>query len=62
MVASDNELKYVNKISKHEVDIHEGFGVEQHRRLIYDAEDKSYYIVSNRYEEKLGFYVLKLSE
>lgn len=28
------------------------------KEIIYDVDDKCFYILSNKYQEKLGFYVL----
>ena len=29
------------------------------KEIIYDVDDKCFYILSNKYQEKLGFYVLQ---
>lgn len=38
------------------------FSIAAVKDLIYDAEEKFYYILSNKYEEKLGFFVIKVDE
>jgi hypothetical protein len=30
--------------------------------IIYDDDDQMFYILTNKYEEKLGFFVLKIKE
>jgi len=30
--------------------------------LIYDSEEEQYYICANKFEEKLGFFIIKISE
>lgn len=32
------------------------------KEIIYDAEEEFFYILSNKYEEKLGFFIVKLDE
>lgn len=45
-----------------ELDIDRKFDISSIKEVIYDAEEKDYYILSNKYEEKLGFFVLKMNE
>lgn len=30
--------------------------------VIYDAEEQYYYVCANKFEEKLGFFIIKISE
>jgi hypothetical protein len=31
------------------------------KSIVYDEDDNDYYIMCNKYEEKLGFFVLKIN-
>ena len=45
-----------------EVDINDEYQIASIKSVIYDQEEKFYYILSNKFEEKLGFFVIKVSE
>jgi len=44
------------------VDINDEYQIASIKSVIYDQEEKFYYILSNKFEEKLGFFVIKVSE
>lgn len=62
MVSSATDCLYVDWQKKFELDVDETYEVTKIKSLIYDAEEGAWYILANKYEEKLGFFVLKLFE
>jgi hypothetical protein len=63
-VASPEDGMYLNlkSSSQREVDINDEYQIASIKSVIYDQEEKFYYILSNKYEEKLGFFVIKVNE
>ena len=49
-------------ITAKEVDINDEYQIASIKSVIYDQEEKFYYVLSNKFEEKLGFFVIKVSE
>jgi hypothetical protein len=62
MIASPEDGFHICLNSKKETNISKHYEIDAIKEVIYDAEEKFYYILSNKYEEKLGFFVLKISE
>ena len=70
-----NDGIYINTKINQEVDIDQEYEISNIMEIIYDDDDvrdvsnssnnkegKTFYILSNKYEEKLGFFVLKIKE
>ena len=53
---------FVNTTTKEEIDIDETYDVFNIKEVEYEEGDKAYYLVCNSYKDKLGFFVLKISE
>ena len=53
---------YINSKTKQEVDIDEQYKIGNIKEIIFDTDDDVFYILSNKYMEKLGFFVLKMHE
>lgn len=49
-------------VTAKEVDINDEYQIASIKSVIYDQEEKFYYVLSNKFEEKLGFFVIKVSE
>lgn len=62
MIATNDETKYINMGLKMEVDLNAEYYMDVIKEIIYDSEDHHYYILSNKFEEKLGFYVVRINE
>lgn len=45
-----------------EVDLDELFDIGSMKEIIHDEEDKVFYIVANKFEEKLGFFIVQFSD
>ena len=62
-IASSAEDGYwVNLLNGKEEDIDELYQIAAICEIIYDHEDEVFYILSNKYEQRLGFFVLKMGE
>jgi len=62
MISSPEDSLYVNNITRAEKDIDELYSIASIKEIVYDKEDKAFYILFNKLEEKLGFYILKIDE
>lgn len=60
IVASMDDGIYINSKTKVEVDIDEQYKIANIKEIIFDTDDDVFYILSNKYLEKLGFFVLKM--
>ena len=40
----------------------ERFNIGIIKEILYDEDDKCFYLVANKYDEKLGFFIIKMSE
>lgn len=52
----------LKKKSGVETNISKHFEVDAIKEVIYDQEENNYYILANKFEEKLGFFILRLGE
>ena len=60
---NNNEINQSrSNVTAKEVDINDEYQIASIKSVIYDQEEKFYYILSNKFEEKLGFFVIKVSE
>ena len=62
IVASMDDGIYIHKTKKEEVDIDEQYKIANIKEIIFDTDDDVFYILANKYQEKLGFFVLKMRE
>ena len=44
------------------MDLDETYNIESIKEITYDEEDNVFYILTNKYMEKLGFFVLSMRE
>mmetsp|Transcript_2923 Transcript_2923/g.4512 ORF Transcript_2923/g.4512 Transcript_2923/m.4512 type:complete len:140 (-) Transcript_2923:2179-2598(-) len=62
LLASAEDGIYVNTMNKMEVDLNDTFDIDLIKELAYDPEDGVFYILANKFEEKLGFFVIQFKE
>ena len=62
MVASPEDCIYIHLEQKIEVDIDRAYNVTSIKEIIYDYEDGVFYILANKLEEKLGFFVFTIQQ
>jgi hypothetical protein len=60
MVASPRDCLYVDIKNKKEVDIDDEHGLKNFNTILFDAEDNQIYIIANKLNGELGFYILNL--
>ena len=53
---------YVDIESRKEHDIDNEYNISNISEVIFDHEDRCFYILANKYQEKLGFFVLRMYE
>lgn len=62
LIASPEDAMYLNILSMSETDIDHAYSIDSIKEVIYDPEECYFYVLANKYKEKLGFYVIRLSE
>lgn len=62
IVASPEDGIFYDKAKQHEVDIDEQYEISNIKEIIYDHEEGFFYLLANKYQEKLGFFVLKINK
>ena len=62
MVASFNDVLYINFAQDVEYDIDEHFQISNIRSIIYSTEEQKYYLLANKCQELIGYYVIELEE
>ena len=62
VVASPEDCIYIDLDKDLEVDIDQQYQVSNIKEIIFDEEDRLFYFLSNKFEEKLGFFVFSIKE
>ena len=62
MGENDGILYYYNTNSQLYVDMLEMFDISATKELIYDPEDSCFYLLANKYQDKLGVFIIKFDE
>lgn len=62
VIASPTDAIYYDSTKNIEIDLDQQFKVDLIKQIVYDEEDSLFYILANKYEEKLGFFVIKINE
>ena len=64
MIASPEDGVHINlkQGNGKETNISKDYEIDAIKEVVYDAEESQYYILSNKFEEKLGLFILKLGE
>ena len=62
VIASPEDAVHVCTVTQNETDIDSLVGIASIKEIIYDSEDRKFFILANKFDEKLGFFVIKLSE
>jgi hypothetical protein len=52
----------LNIATKEEANFNVEFKIEMIKEIIYDAEEQNFMILANKFDEKLGFFICKMSE
>jgi hypothetical protein len=61
-VASPEDCIYIDMEKETELDVDQQYQVSAIKEIIYDEEDKLFYFLSNKFDEKLGFFVFSIAE
>lgn len=62
LVASPGDARHVTLLGEKEIEFTEDMSVSGIKSVIFDPEQSQYIILCNKYNEKLGFFVLKMNE
>ena len=60
IISSKSDSMMIDIVAKTQVDIDEQFGVHDFKALLYD--EGYFYLIANKRNDKLGFYLLKIDE
>jgi hypothetical protein len=61
VIASAEDGIYLDLSKQQEVDLDEKFKIGSIKEIIHDEDDGVFYILANKYEEKLGFFLIKMN-
>ena len=61
-MSSPEDCVYVNMHRNYELDIDQTFGIDVIKGILYDEVHQLFFLLCNKYNEKLGFYVMKIAE
>ena len=62
IISSAEDGVYIDMQRKQEIDLDDKFNIGCIKEIIHDGDDKVFYILANKYDEKLGFFLIKMSE
>ena len=62
IIASMDDGIFYNMRTKQFVDLDQLFGISNIKEIIHDDEDRSFYLLVNKYKEKLGLFLIKFNE
>jgi hypothetical protein len=62
VTASQEDGLYVDTSLSFEYDLDDKYEISVIKEIVYDEEDQLFYLLANKYMEKLGFFVLKIKE
>lgn len=61
LISSPNDGLLLNLEDKNEFELNKYHNIKNIKNVIFDSEDKSYYVICNMCNDKLGFFLLKIS-
>lgn len=62
VTASPEDGIYVNLDKEQEEDLDELYNIGCMKEIIHDEEDGVFYILANKFDEKLGFFIIKMKD
>lgn len=62
ITASPQDGIYLDLAKKKEIDLDELYQIGCMKEIIYDHEDGVFYVLANKFEEKLGFFIIRMNE
>jgi hypothetical protein len=62
IIASQDDGIYYNHRNRKFVDLDYKFDISNIKEIIHDYEEKCFYVLSNKYQQKLGMFLIKFSE
>ena len=60
LLASIDDSIYISLESEIEVDIDEEYDIKQIETIVFDNEDRCFYLLANKYKDYIGFILLKV--
>lgn len=62
VISSQEDGIYKDIRNGTEIDLDEKFNIGIIKEIIHDDEDECFYLVANKYDEKLGFFIVRMSD
>ena len=62
VISSQEDGIYLDIKKENEIDLDNEFKIGIIKEIIHDEEDKCFYMVANKYDEKLGFFIIRMDE
>lgn len=61
VIASTEDGVYVDLKQKTELDLDQRFEITALKEIIHDEEDGVFYILANKFQDKLGFFLIRMA-
>ena len=62
IIASNDDGIYKDIKKGIEIDLDDKFNIGNIKEIIHDEEDHVFYILANKFDEKLGFFIIRMDE
>lgn len=62
VISSPDDGVYIDLNERSEIDLDDKFNIGCIKEIIHDQEDGVFYILANKYDEKLGFFLLRMDD
>ena len=62
IIASEDDGIWYDFYTKKQIDLDDAFKISNIREVIHDCEDETFYILSNKFNEKLGLFLIRFDE
>jgi hypothetical protein len=62
IIATPDDAIYFNRLTSTEIDLDELHKIAMLKCMIYDGEARSFYILANKFEEKLGIFLIVIKD
>lgn len=62
IVASVEEGFFINHATGENIDLDEKFKIQMIKEIIYDHEDEAVYLLANKFQDRLGVFIVRFNE
>ena len=62
IISSAEDGVYIDMLKRQEIDLDDKFNIGCIKEIIHDQEDGFFYVLANKYDEKLGFFLIRMND